>query len=163
MNFVNGRVERSNGEVYASFAGNRLRIDDAAIAERPGLKRYEDRPVVVGIRPDATEDAAIARDAPQDRRFSGVAELRETVGSEAFVHFTLDAEPVVTDDIRALASDTGTEMLQKLEDEASEHKTPFVARMHARSRARERERVEIAVDTREPHFFDPQTGDGIYA
>jgi multiple sugar transport system ATP-binding protein len=45
---------------------------------------------------------------------------------------------------------------------ASSHKTPFVARMHARSRAREGGRVEIAVDTRELHFFDPETGNGIY-
>jgi multiple sugar transport system ATP-binding protein len=117
---------------------------------------------VLGIRPDATEDASIARDAPEDRRFSAVAELRETVGSEAFVHFTLDAEPVVTEDTRELASDTGTEMVQKLEEEAASHRTPFVARMHARSRAREGERVEIVVDTRELHFFDPATGDGIY-
>jgi multiple sugar transport system ATP-binding protein len=162
MNFVNGRVERSNGGLYATFADTRLRIDDEAIAERPALAGYEGRPVVLGIRPDATEDATFARDTPADRRFSGVAELRETVGSEAFVHFTLDTEPVVTEDIRDLASDTGTEMLQKLEEEASEHKTPFVARMHARSRAREGERVELAVDTRELHFFDPETGHGIY-
>ena len=54
-------------------------------------------------------------------------------------------------------------MLHRLEEEATEHKTPFVARMHARSRAREGARVEIAVDTRELHFFDPETGDGIYA
>jgi multiple sugar transport system ATP-binding protein len=163
MNFVNGRVERANGELYATFADARLRIDEEAIRERPALSGYEGRPVVLGIRPDATEDAAIARDAPEDRRFAGVAELRETVGSEAYVHFTLDAEPVVTEDIRELASDTGTEMLHKLEEEASEHKTPFVARMHARSRAREGARVELAVDTRELHFFDPETGEGIYA
>ena len=85
------------------------------------------------------------------------------LGSEAFVHFTLAAEPVVTDDTRELASDTGTEMLQKLEEEASEHKTSFVARMRARSRAREGERVDVAVDTRELHFFDLETGAGIYA
>jgi multiple sugar transport system ATP-binding protein len=140
-----------------------VRVDEEAAAERPGLSRYDGRDIVLGIRPDATEDAAIARDAPEDRRFAAVAELRETVGSEAFVHFTLDAEPVVTEDTRELAVDTGAEMLQKLEEEASEHKTPFVARMHARSRAREGERVEVAVDTRELHFFDLETGAGIYA
>jgi multiple sugar transport system ATP-binding protein len=163
MNFVNGRVERADGGLFAVFADTRLRIDDEAIHERPALARHEGRPVVLGIRPDATEDAAIAREAPADRRFSAVAELRETVGSEAFVHFTLDAEPVVTEDTRALASDAGTEMLQKLQEEATAHKTPFVARMHARSRAREGERVELAIDTRELHFFDPETGDGIYS
>jgi multiple sugar transport system ATP-binding protein len=163
MNFVQARLARDNGSMFVEFAGVRLHVDDEAVAERPALAGYADRQVVLGIRPDATEDAAIARDVPADRRFAAVAELRETVGSEAFVHFTLDAEPVVTEDTRELASDTGTEMLQKLEEEASSHKTPFVARMHARSRAREGERVEVAVDTRELHFFDPETGDGIYA
>jgi multiple sugar transport system ATP-binding protein len=163
MNFVQARVERDNGSVYVAFADARLRVDEEALGDRPALRSYADRHVVLGIRPDATEDAAIARDAPADRRLSAVAELRETVGSEAFVHFTLDAEPVITEDTRELASDTGAEMLQKLETEAAEHRTPFVARMHARSRAREGERVEIAVDTRELHFFDPATGEGIYA
>jgi multiple sugar transport system ATP-binding protein len=161
MNLVQARVDPDG--VHVSFADARLRVDEEALGDRPALASYAGRDVVLGIRPDATEDAAIARDAPPDRRLSAVAELRETVGSEAFVHFTLDAEPVVTEDTRELASDTGTEMLQKLEEEAAKHRTPFVARMHARSRAREGERVEIAVDTRELHFFDPVTGDGIYA
>jgi multiple sugar transport system ATP-binding protein len=163
MNFVQAKIARDNGDVFVEFGDTRLHIDDEAIGERPALVAYDGRPVVLGIRPDATDDAAIARDVPADRRLSAVVELRETVGSEAFLHFTVEAEPVVTDDTRELASDTGTEMLQRLEEVASEHRTPFVARTHARSTAREGERVELAVDTRELHFFDPETGAGIYA
>jgi multiple sugar transport system ATP-binding protein len=163
MNFVQASIARDDGDVYAEFAGTRLRVDPEAVAARPGLARYTGRRVVLGIRPDATEDAAIARDVPADRRLSAVAELRETVGSEAFVHFTLDTPPVVTEDIRELASDVGDEVLERLEEEASARRTVFVARTHARSRAREGERVELAVDTRELHFFDLETGDGIYA
>jgi multiple sugar transport system ATP-binding protein len=162
MNLVNAKLERSNGHVFASFADARLRIDDEALAERPRLKEYEGRPVVLGIRPDATEDAAIARDAPEDRRFAAVTELRETVGSEAFLHFTLDGEPVVTEDTRELAADTDEGVLQRLEEEAAQKRTQFVARTHARSRAREGERVELFVDTRELHFFDPESGEGLY-
>jgi multiple sugar transport system ATP-binding protein len=163
MNFVQAKLARENGAYFVAFGDARLHVDEEALGERPALAGYDGRPLVLGIRPDATEDAALARDTPADRRFTAVAELRETVGSEAFVHFTLDAEPVVTEDIRELAADTGTEMVRKLEDVASEHKTPFVARMHARSRAREGENVEVAVDTRELHFFDPETSAGIYA
>ena len=162
MNLLNGQVSRPNGSTFVEFGGVRLRVDEEAVRARPALARYDGRPVVVGIRPDATEDAAIARDTPEDRRFPVVAELRETVGSEAFVHFTLDVPPVVTEDTRELAEDTGVEILQRLEEEASANRTPFIARMHARTRAREGERVEVAVDTRELHFFDPETGDGIY-
>jgi multiple sugar transport system ATP-binding protein len=163
MNFVQAKLTRENGSFYVTFGDARLHVDDEAVGARPALAAYDGRELVLGIRPDATEDAAISRGEPEERRFSAVVELRETVGSEAFVHFTLDAEPVVTEDTRELAADTGTEMLQKLEEEASEHKTPFVARMHARSRARDGERVEVAIDTRELHFFDLETGAGIYA
>jgi multiple sugar transport system ATP-binding protein len=162
MNLLNARVSRTNGHFFVEAGDVRLRVDDEAVRERPKLAGYDGRPVVLGIRPDATEDAAIAREAPEDRRLAAVAELRETVGSEAYLHFTLDVPPVVTDDVRELAEDTGVEMLQKLEGEASDQTTPFVARTHARSRARVGERVELFVDTRELHFFDPETGAGIY-
>jgi multiple sugar transport system ATP-binding protein len=160
MNLLNAGLERSDGAFFVRFGETRLRVDDEAVGERPGLARYDGKPVIVGVRPDATEDAAIARDAPQDRRFAAVAELRETVGSEAFVHFSLDVPRVVTEDTRQLAEDTDVELVRQLEDEADT--TPFIARLHARSRAREGERVEVFVDTRELHFFDPETGDGIY-
>jgi multiple sugar transport system ATP-binding protein len=163
MNFVQARLTGQDGALFAEFAGERLRVDEEAVGTRPGLARYAGRDIVLGIRPDATEDAAIARDAPADRRLTAVAELRETVGSEAFVHFTLDAPPVVTEETKELASDTGEEVLEQLEETASEQKTPFIARTHARSRAREGERVELFVDTRELHFFDLETGRGIYA
>jgi multiple sugar transport system ATP-binding protein len=163
MNFVEARLERDDGAFFVEFAGVRLHVDDEAVQSRPALADYDGRPVIVGIRPDATEDAALAREAPADRRFSAQVELRETVGSEAYVHFTVDAPPVVTEDTRQLASDVGDEALARLEVEASAQKTAFIARTHARSGAREGGRVELAVDTRELHFFDPATGDGIYA
>jgi multiple sugar transport system ATP-binding protein len=163
MNFVQAQLTGDDDGLLVEFADARLRVDPEAVAARPGLRRYAGRPIVLGIRPDATEDAAIARDVPADRRLSAVAELRETIGSEAFVHFTLDAPPVVTEDTKELASDVGDEVLEKLQDDASERKTAFIARTHARSQAREGERVELAVDTRELHFFDVETGDGVYA
>jgi len=163
MNFVEGRLIADDGALFAEFADTRLRVDPEAIEARPALPRHAGRPIVLGIRPDATEDAAIARDAPADRRMTAVAELRETIGSEAFIHFTVDAAPVVTDDTRELASDAGDAVLERLEEEASAHRTTFIARTHARSAAREGEQIELAVDTRELHFFDPGTGAGIYA
>jgi multiple sugar transport system ATP-binding protein len=162
MNLVEATLRRANGSVFVDFADISLCVDEEAVAARPRLLDYDGRPVVLGVRPDAMEDAAIRTDVPDDRRFSALVELRETVGSEAFIHFTVDTPPVLTEDTRELASDTGTEALQKLEAEASRRKTPFIARLHGRSRAREGERAEIFVDTRELHFFDHDTGDGIY-
>src|SRR3954447_4014181 len=49
MNLVNAQVERTDGAVFVTFAGTRLRVDDEAVRERPGLARYDGRPVVLGI------------------------------------------------------------------------------------------------------------------
>jgi multiple sugar transport system ATP-binding protein len=38
----------------------------------------------------------------------------------------------------------------------------MIGRFGARSRVREGEVAEVAVDTRSLHFFDPETGLGIY-
>ena len=39
---------------------------------------------------------------------------------------------------------------------------PFVARLNAETKAQIEQPVELAVDTRRVHFFDPSTGQGIY-
>lgn len=73
------------------------------------------------------------------------------------VHFRLDARPAVTDDLRELAEDIGEE-----HGLASGQATSrMVGRFGARSRVREGDTVQVAVDTRALHFFDPQTGLGI--
>ena len=45
---------------------------------------------------------------------------------------------------------------------AHEDTATLVGRFGARSRARAGEKAEVAVDTRALHFFDPETGLGIY-
>src|SRR3954471_19606189 len=128
MNFVSARLAQDNGSMFVEFAGIRLRIEDEALAMRPRLGAYDGKPLVLGIRPDAMDDAALVSDATADRRFTAGVELRETVGTESFVHFSLDAKPVLTEDTRELASDTGVEVLEKLEQEANQERTNFVAR-----------------------------------
>jgi hypothetical protein len=39
---------------------------------------------------------------------------------------------------------------------------PFIARLGRETRGREGERLDLVVDTRRLHFFDPETGLGIY-
>jgi multiple sugar transport system ATP-binding protein len=82
--------------------------------------------------------------------------LREALGSEIMVHFVVDARPALTDDVKELAADAGGE----LPEEA--HESTVVARFNPHSRVREGEAADVAVDTAELHFFDPETGLGIY-
>jgi multiple sugar transport system ATP-binding protein len=162
MNMVEAELSSDNGALFIGFGGFRLRLDDKLVAAKPALKSFAGKNVVLGIRPEDMEDAALAGDAPQDRRISANVDLREALGSQVLVHFTVSAPLVLTEDTKELASDVGTEALESLEVQAKEDKSTFVAQLDPRTRIREGEQVELVVDTGRLHFFDPETGLGIY-
>ena len=43
--------------------------------------------MILGIRPEDLEDAALEPDTPPDRMITGDVELTEALGSEVMVHF----------------------------------------------------------------------------
>jgi multiple sugar transport system ATP-binding protein len=162
MNLVAGRIEAADGGLAVAFGSHRLRIDDEACAAHEGLRGFEGRDVILGVRPEDIEDAELAADAPADRRMRGTVELRESMGADVYAHFRVDAPPAVTAETRALAASAGAEVLSDLERRAERQESTFVARLNPRTAAAEGDTIELAVDTRALHFFDPETGDGIY-
>ncbi len=162
MNMVGARLSRSDGSILADFGGFRLRVGDEALKARPELEKFDGKEVVLGIRPEDMEDASLVQGAPQDRLISSTVDLREALGSEVLVHFAVDAPIVLTEDTRELAVDVGAEALEDLEERAKRAKSAFVAQLSPRTRLREGDRMEVVVDTNRLHFFDPETGLGIY-
>jgi multiple sugar transport system ATP-binding protein len=155
MNMLEATLERTNGQLTADFGKQKLPLSDEVESARPALKDFEGRMVIVGIRPEHLEDAALTRngDTPKLR---GNVVLREALGSEIMVHFIVDARPALTEDVKELAADVGGELPQET------HESTVVARFNAHSRVREGEGTDVAVDTSELHFFDPESGLGIY-
>jgi multiple sugar transport system ATP-binding protein len=163
MNLLEGRLARRDGSLETVLGEQRIALDDELVSARPALRSYEGRDVIVGIRPEELEDAALVPDAPQDRRLEGRVELRESLGSEIVAHMVIHAREAVTEDVRELAADIGEEpqgssrVVGAEEDEAT-----VVGRFSARSEVREGEPVHVVVDTERLHFFDPETSLGIY-
>jgi multiple sugar transport system ATP-binding protein len=157
MNMVEATIERDDDGVWVAFGGIRLRMPDEVASKRPGLARFDGKTVVLGIRPEDIEDAQIESEAPNDRRFRTKVDLREALGSEVLVHFSVAEAPVMTEDTKELARDLGVHDSQKRQATTS----TFVARLDPRTRAQEGESIELVVDTARLHFFDPQTGLGI--
>ena len=160
MNMVEATLERANGGLSAGLGAQQIALGDETLSVRPALKAFEGRKVILGIRPEDLEDATLESDASGDRRLRGKVELREALGSEIMVHFTVDAPPALTDDVRELAQDAGDERAAQLEEGVRE--TTMVGRFGARSKVKEGEDADVVVDTRALHFFDPDTGLGIY-
>jgi multiple sugar transport system ATP-binding protein len=78
-------------------------------------------------------------------------------------HFAIKGARAETDETRELARDAGAaEGSEGAQIGVSEDEAVIVGRFGARSRVREGDEVSAVVDTRALHFFDPQTGIGIY-
>jgi multiple sugar transport system ATP-binding protein len=160
MNLAQAELARHNGRVVVRFGeGQELVVPQALLEERPGLTQFEGKPVVLGIRPEDIEDASLV-DGPQDgRTISAPLDIREDMGSEVFGHFPVAAPPPIVD---AVAEALGHEAMAAEAEAARRGRRRFVARLGRSTRVREGERVELAVDTRRLHFFDPTTGSGIH-
>jgi multiple sugar transport system ATP-binding protein len=159
MNLVGCDLVRSNGSLFAHFGEHRLRLDDSALAKRSSLPQFEGKRIILGIRPEDLEDAAIARGVPDDRKLAATVDIREDMGSEVFVHFGVGGPAVRGEDVAAAM---GQEALEATMAQAKKKGSLWVGRLDRESRAREGDRVELAVSTARLHFFDPETGRGIY-
>ena len=160
MNMVEATLEQRNGGFAAKVGEQSIAIDADEVKARPGLAAYAGREIILGIRPEDLEDAALASSTPRDQRLHGTTDLTEALGSEIMVHFSIKARHAMTDDVRELAQDVGDE--RAIDQAADSDSASLVGRFGARSRVRPGESLEVAIDTRSLHFFDPQTGLGIY-
>jgi multiple sugar transport system ATP-binding protein len=163
MNLLQGRLEDANGRgaPVLRLGGQSLTLDGELLDERPALSAWVGRDLIAGIRPEELEDAALAGDAPDGRRLRMRVQLREALGSEVIVHARIDARPAETEQIEELTKDLGVRTLDHGGDGAAAEAT-IVGRLSAHSGVREGETAEVVVDTRQLHFFDPETGLGIY-
>jgi len=124
-----------------------LSLGPESFAQRPALKGYDGRDVIIGIRPEDFEDAALSDSLPENKTLQSTIHLIEALGSELMVHFDIDAPRVDSGDPDAV--------------EEAEGATNAVGRFNPRSRVRMRQSVEIAVDTENIHFFDQDTREAI--
>jgi multiple sugar transport system ATP-binding protein len=162
MNMVEATIERNDDSYVAKLGDQSLTLGEEAVKSRPALENYAGKQVVLGIRPESLEDASLEPDSPEDRHIKGVVVLREPLGSEIVAHFEVDAPPALTEDVRELARDVGQESTVQAGGE-EEGKAVMVGRFGPRSRVKNGDVVDVAVDTNGVHLFDIESGEGIYA
>ena len=160
MNLLEGTLERANGGMTVAIGSQKMQLGERALAQRPSLKDYDGKTVVVGIRPEHLEDASLATDVPDGQRLKGEVALTEALGAELIVYINTDAKAARTEDIKELARDAGA--IEPATGLSGGDGATLVGRFGARSKARPGEPTEVVVDTDGMHFFDPESGMGIY-
>lgn len=151
MNLYEGQADISGDGGSVTIGSHTIGLDEQVLTARPGLKGYDGKPVIVGIRPEDFEDAAMVDSAPENRRLTSKVSLIESLGSEVMVHFRLDAKTVDSGDPDAV------------EESTSGNAANAVGRFNPRSRARIGENIDIAVAIENVHFFDADTRKAIWS
>jgi len=152
MNLYQVDLRGANGSNPSiQLGGNTLVLSETVLAQRPGLARYLDKSIVVGIRP---EDIRRVEEADGAESISGKAELLEALGSDMIAHLSVDARAV------QVSSSDSLEGISATEGEGDSARC--VARLSARSRIRLGDIVSVVFDCERFHFFDAETGDAIW-
>jgi multiple sugar transport system ATP-binding protein len=139
-----------SGEVGTVTVGsNVIGLTSECFTKHPGLRDYDSRRVIIGIRPEDYEDAVLATTIPESQRITSKVMLLEALGSEIMVHFRIDAPTVDSGDPDAIEEKTGPDVANA------------VARFNPRSRARPGQEIEIAISSENMHFFDVDTRQAI--
>ncbi|MEU0394977.1 sn-glycerol-3-phosphate ABC transporter ATP-binding protein UgpC [Streptomyces sp. NPDC006208] len=146
MNFLNATLEE-----------NVLRTSVGELAlEARTLRQLESqgapRDLIVGLRPEAFEDAALVDPGRAGTAFTTTVDVVESLGSDVYAYFTETAwRPTTTTELEELAADSGV-----FDTGTTEHQ--IVTRLSAATRIREGAPAELWVDTSRMHLFDPRTG-----
>ena len=155
MNLLESTLVRADGTYAVRIGSQAVRLDDSEIAAVHGIELRVGRPVVAGIRPERLEDAEVAADTPADRRLTGEATVRETLGSDVLVHFDVNGAFALSSELRAIAQDIEDPVELELVDRQA---LLLIGRFSPRSRIRNGDRVEVALHPGAVHLFDPETG-----
>ena len=113
----------------------------------PGLARYANKKIVVGLRP---EHLPAATDGSPGPHLVGNVDLVEALGSELMVHFTIDAHRVRAE---GATSD---------DEDATAKSGEGVARVEPGTRVKVGDKLTFAVNTAGLQFFDSDTQKAIW-
>ncbi len=153
MNFVTAELVRDGGAAV-TFAGYKLPVPSDVFETKRGLSDYIGKRVILGIRPSDFEDAGLADSGWG--KMAVTASVTEELGTEIHVIFTIDAPPVEHASLTKAADrdDDDDDSVSALVG----GKSLWTARVSARSSVKPGQPIELGVDTRNLHFFDPSNG-----
>ena len=152
MNFVYANVGVNKSSIQLNFGNDQIEYNGEKLGE---LKAFENKEIVMGIRPEAFEDGNYANESEFSESLKVSVSLLEQLGSDSYIHFYKDIKPVQTEAIEEILADEG-EDISVLGDN-----TKFIARINPNSTVVEGKEIELKIDPSKLHFFDPETGDAI--
>jgi multiple sugar transport system ATP-binding protein len=132
MNFVTARITRRENGLVLELGGQTLPLPGDYLERRPGLKAYQQKNLIVGLRPEHFTAAEMK--GKENAVLKIKVEVVETVGPVNYIHFYLP-DPL-----------------------AGHDQVPFVAALDPLVPATPAQELEVAIEPHRLHFFNLETG-----
>ena len=148
MNFLPGEID---GDSIKTPLGT-MRTPDSVrsrLESGPGGGRGG---VIVGMRPEDFEDRSVVGERSDGITFKAKIDVLESMGSEFYAYFVVEAERVSSSELEELASDAGAGEMRTQEG------SQITARLAAESTVKQGQETELWFNTEHIHLFDPESG-----
>jgi multiple sugar transport system ATP-binding protein len=155
MNLAQATIESRDGGLAARLGDDTLPIPEE-VAREQGLEK-RDRPVILGIRPEDLHQTRDGEPTGPNAKLRAEVDRVEALGASLLIHFAVDAPPAKTAGIAAATGEHGLDEVPLIGHEGAW----FAAVFEPRSGVRTGDQVEVTVDTRRLHFFDPETEESV--
>jgi multiple sugar transport system ATP-binding protein len=132
MNFLVARITGGATGALLEVGGQRLPLPPAFLEERPGLRAYQEKLIIAGLRPEHFSRAEIAGQGKAVLEIK--VEMVETLGPVNYVHFSLP------------------------DPQADHNRLSLVASLDPAVPAVPGRELKLSIDPHRIHFFDPETG-----
>lgn len=146
MNFVPGRLA---GDTIETAVGS-ITLPDHQQLVANAQRVQSDGEVLVGVRPEHLEDPALldASTRAAGSTFSANVDVIESMGSDIYAYFSIDAPAASSDALAELAADSGSEVAGG----------QMIARLSPESKITRGSNVELIFDPAKAAVFDQASG-----
>jgi multiple sugar transport system ATP-binding protein len=151
MNLYEATLTLRGEDGSVGLGSQSVRIGRKTLSDRPALRGYADKHLIVGIRPEDFGDARLGAKCPADRCIRGQVTLVESLGVEVLAHFAIDARTV----------DAGDPDAPKRT--ITDGQANAVGRFNPRSSVKPKDTIDITVASENMHFFEPETRQAIWS
>ena len=148
MNFVYATVKISSKGASLTFGEDQIFVKDPP----ESLKDYEGKEIVLGVRPEAFEDSVYANKKEFSEEINIHVSLLEQLGSDTYIHFYKDINPVQTEAIEEILADEGEDI------SVLGTQTKFIARINPNATIEEGKNITLSINPSKLQFFNPETG-----
>jgi multiple sugar transport system ATP-binding protein len=157
MNLLRARLTDEGDTLSLELGGTTLNLPSSVLAERPRLADYRGADVILGIRPEDIEDAALMPSV-NGRRLDVRVTLAEALGAEVIAHFPLAARSASGAASLVAARGSDSPLLETV----AEGDAVLTARLSPRTAARSGAQLGVYVHVERAHFFDPESEEAIW-